>query len=103
MSSHHAEAFRGGAEDGGIRSAWGVHPGWPVGRQKSAHPPKLIPQVYIGKSDVLDERLRRHRESKEFWSTALAFYRPAYDLHGGQITQLEAHLIRKAEGARGGE
>ncbi|WP_041596854.1 GIY-YIG nuclease family protein [Granulicella tundricola] len=61
--------------------------------------PKLISHIYIGKSDVLDERLRSHHESKVFWSTAFAFYRPADDLHGGQIAQLEANLIEKARAA----
>jgi len=67
--------------------------------EKGAHPPKLISQFYIGKSDALDERLRHHHESKEFWSTAFAFYRLADDLHGGQKKQLEAHLIKKARAA----
>lgn len=66
---------------------------------ETGHQPKLISKVYIGKSDVLDERLRQHHESKDFWSTAFAFYRPEDDLHAGQLAQLEAHLIEKAMAA----
>ncbi len=62
-------------------------------------PPRLISRIYIGKSDTLDERLRHHHDSKEFWSTAFAFYRMGEDLHSGQTGQLEALLIDRARSA----
>lgn len=63
-------------------------------------PPRLISKIYIGKSDMLDERLRSHSELREFWSTAFAFYRAGEELHAGQIAQLEALLIEKARAAK---
>ncbi len=62
--------------------------------------PRLVSRIYIGKSDVLDERLRNHYDGKMFWSTAFAFYREGKDdLHGGQTAQLEALLIARARAA----
>lgn len=65
---------------------------------KDATPPTLIQNLYIGKSDTLDERVAGHDKNKTFWSTAFVFYRNKKNeaLDGGQLAQLEADLIRKA-------
>lgn len=54
---------------------------------------------FISKSDVLDERLRRHYGRKDFWSTAFVFYRAPEDLNAGETAQLESLLIERAKAA----
>ena len=71
----------------------------PLKADEIHHPPRLFSQIYIGKSDRLDERLRHHHDRKEFWSTAFAFYRTSEDLYAGQIGQLESLLIERARAA----
>jgi hypothetical protein len=63
--------------------------------------PGLISKLYIGKSDTLDERIstHSHSKSKEFWSTAFAFYHVGGDFHAGHLADLERLMIQKAKKA----
>ncbi len=81
-----------------------LHPGvyvlaGPYEVDGSHQPPRLVSKLYIGQSDSLDERLRQHCKSKEFWSTAFAFLRVQDDLHAGEVAHLEAILIAQAKRA----
>jgi hypothetical protein len=62
--------------------------------------PTLVFDLYIGKSDSLDERIALHDKIRSFWSIAFAFYRDGEDeLHAGQTGDLEARLIARAREA----
>jgi len=62
--------------------------------------PALVFDLYIGKSDSLDERIAFHDKERKFWSIAFAFYRDGEDdLHAGQTGDIEASLIAKAREA----
>ncbi len=69
----------------------------PLAINGSGHPASVQYQIYIGRSDALGERLQQHYAGKNFWSTAFAFYRAGGALHAGQLSQLEAFLIDKAQ------
>lgn len=54
-------------------------------------------QLYIGKTETLDERLRRHKRDKIFWDECFIFSAPTNNITSTHITLLEHLLITKAK------
>ena len=53
-------------------------------------------QLYIGKTETLDERIRRHERDKIFWDECFIFSSPAKIITSTHIYSLEHLLITKA-------
>lgn len=60
-------------------------------------PPK--PQVYVGESDTLQNRMVQHYQGKQFWERAAVYADARGGLNKTQTLYIEAHLIRLAKDA----
>lgn len=61
------------------------------------------PQVYIGESESISQRLSDHLSSKQkdFWTWAVAFISESVRLHKAHIQQVEQKLIQRANNVQG--
>lgn len=55
------------------------------------------PSVYIGESEVLLTRLRKHNKEKDFWNQAICFVSEKNNLNKAHIKYLENHACNEAK------
>lgn len=55
-----------------------------------------VPKVYIGKADVLSERIREHKRTKDWWTEVVAISSEKF-LADGEVRFLEARMIAEAQ------
>ncbi len=59
----------------------------------------VVPQIYIGQGRSVRDRIESHDARKNFWSTAVIFYRDP-PLNAAHLDGLEYSLINEARSAR---
>ena len=57
-------------------------------------------QIYIGKCDVVRNRIDSHMQGKDFWQELIFFTRKGDDLNQSEVSYLESKLIELASKAR---
>jgi hypothetical protein len=57
------------------------------------------PEIYIGESEVLSDRLNKHNRKKDFWNLAICFISHKDNLNKAHIKHLENHACEQAKSA----
>lgn len=86
--------------DGGKADVSGVY--ILVGPTKAESNSELVQfesELYVGQGDSVADRIQNHLLKKEFWQTAVVFYRPQSPLNAGTIKFLESKLISLSRSA----